>query len=66
MQRFLAGIYLSMGFIICWAALTIRRQGTLIYLIALGILVAALGRLLSISKVGMPEPVEVWLGYLQA
>ena len=55
-----------MGFIICWAALTIRRQGTLIYLIALGILVAALGRLLSISKVGMPEPVEVWLGYLQA
>jgi len=63
-HRFLAGIYFSMGIIIFWVALTIRRHGTLVYLIALGILIAACGRLLSIGKVGMPEPVAVWLGYL--
>ena len=34
-HRFLAGIYLGCGFIVLWAAITIRTQGTLIYLIAL-------------------------------
>jgi hypothetical protein len=35
-HRFLAGIYLGCGIIAAWAAITIREQGTLIYLIALG------------------------------
>ena len=39
-HRFLAGIYLGCGIITLWAAVTIRQQGTLIYLIAL---VVALG-----------------------
>lgn len=63
-HRFMAGVYLSTGLISLWAALTIRQQGALVYLLALGVLLAGLGRLLSISKVGLPEPRAVWLGYL--
>lgn len=64
LHRFLGGIYLSMGVIIFWAAVTIRQQRTLIYLIAFGIVVAAIGRLLSMSKVGLPEPAGLWLSYV--
>jgi hypothetical protein len=63
-HRFMAGVYLSMGFICLWAGITVREQGFLIYLIALGILLAGMGRLLSIRKVGLPQPAAVWLGYL--
>ena len=60
----MAGVYLSTGFICLWAALTIRQQGFLIYLLALGILLAGIGRLVSIRKVGIPEPKGLWIGYL--
>ncbi len=63
-HRFLAGVYFSMGPICLWTAWTIRQQGTLIYLIAFGVFMAAVGRLVSISIVGLPEPRAVWLGYL--
>ncbi len=63
-HRFMAGVYFSVGFINLWAAWTIRRQGTLVYLLALGVLLAGCGRLLSISQVGLPTPAGVWLGYL--
>jgi hypothetical protein len=63
-HRFMAGVYLSTGLISLWAALTIRRQGALVYLLALGVLLAGIGRLVSISQVGLPEPAAVWLGYL--
>lgn len=63
-HRFMAGIYLSMGVICGWAAATVRQQGTLVYLIAAGVFVAGCGRLLSMSKVGLPEPRALWLGYL--
>ena len=63
-HRFMAGVYLSTGLISFWAAITIRRQGTLVYLLALGVLLAGVGRLVSISQVGLPEPAAVWLGYL--
>ncbi|HXU05490.1 MAG TPA: DUF4345 family protein [Polyangia bacterium] len=63
-HRFMAGVYLSTGFISLWAAVTIRQQGTLIYLLALGVLLAGSGRLVSIAKVGLPKPAGVWLGYL--
>lgn len=63
-HRFMAGVYLSTGFISAWAAMTLRRQGTLVYLLALGVLMAGIGRLVSISQVGLPEPAAVWLGYL--
>lgn len=63
-HRFMAGIYLSTAFINFWAAFTIRRQDTLIYLLALGIFLAGIGRVISIIQVGLPEPTPVWLGYL--
>jgi hypothetical protein len=63
-HRFMAGVYLATGFINFWAARTIREQGTLVYLLALGVLFAGIGRLVSISQVGLPEPAGVWLGYL--
>lgn len=63
-HRFMAGVYLSTGIINLWAAITIREQGTLVYLLALGVLFAGIGRLVSISKVGLPKPAAVWLAYL--
>ncbi|HEX2546601.1 MAG TPA: DUF4345 domain-containing protein [Ramlibacter sp.] len=63
-HRFMAGVYLSTGIIVLWAALTIRKQGALIYLIAFAVLMGGVGRLLSITKVGLPEPSVVWLAYL--
>ena len=63
-HRFMAGVYLSTGLISLWAAVTVRQQGFLVYLLALGVLLAGLGRLLSISKVGLPKPAAVWLAYL--
>lgn len=63
-HRFMAGVYFSTGLINFWAARTIRQQGTLVYLLAFGVLCAGLGRLWSISEVGLPEPAAVWLGYL--
>ena len=63
-HRFMAGVYLSTGIICLWAAITIRQQGVLVYLLALGVLLAGIGRLVSIRKVGLPKPTAVWLGYL--
>jgi hypothetical protein len=63
-HRFMAGVYVSTGFICLWAAFTVREQGTLIYLLALGVFLAGCGRLWSIRKVGLPAPRAVWLGYL--
>jgi hypothetical protein len=63
-HRFMAGVYMATGAISLWAAITIREQGTLVYLIALGIFLGGCGRLLSMSKVGLPDPAAVWLGYL--
>ena len=63
-HRFMAGVYLSTGLICLWAGLTIRRQDVLVYLLALGVLLAGVGRLVSIAKVGLPQPTAIWLGYL--
>jgi hypothetical protein len=63
-HRFMAGVYLATGIISLWAAITIRQQGTLVYLLALGVLLAGVGRLVSIGRVGLPKPTAVWLGYL--
>ena len=63
-HRFLAGVYFGTAIICLWAAWTVRQQGTLVYLLALGVFVAGLGRVLSITKVGLPEPAAVWLGYM--
>ena len=63
-HRFMAGVFFSTGLINLWAAITVRQQGTLVYLLALGVFLAGMGRLVSIAKVGLPKPTAVWLGYL--
>jgi hypothetical protein len=63
-HRFMAGVYFSTGVIALWAGITVRKQTTLVYLLAFGVLMAAVGRLISISRVGLPEPSALWLGYL--
>src|SRR3954454_6671868 len=63
-HRFMAGVYLASGAINVWAAINIREQGMLVYLLALGVLFAGIGRLVSIRKVGLPKPAALWLGYL--
>jgi hypothetical protein len=65
-HRFLAGVYLACGFISLWTALTIKKQDTLIFLLALGGLLGATGRLVSMNVVGLPEPNSVWIGYLSS
>ena len=63
-HRFMAGVYFGSGLIGLWAALTIRQQRTLVFLIALSVFLAGTGRLVSISLVGLPQPNALWLGYL--
>lgn len=64
LHRFLAGIYFGAGLIALWTAISVRYQTTLIHLIALGVFCGAIGRLVSINAVGLPQPSHVWLGYL--
>src|ERR1700674_455647 len=63
-HRFMAGTYFGAGMICLWAGATIRRQSTLVFLLAAAVFLASTGRLISISKVGLPEPGAVWVGYL--
>jgi hypothetical protein len=63
-HRFMAGVYFATGLICVWAGYTVREQNVLIYLLAFGILMAGVGRLVSIAKVGLPQPHAVWLGYM--
>jgi hypothetical protein len=63
-HRFMAGVYFGSGLIALWAGLTIRQHRTLVFLIGLSVFLAGIGRLVSISQVGLPQPTAVWLGYL--
>ncbi len=63
-HRFMAGVYFSSGLIAMYAASTIRKQSTLTYLLAFGAFLGGIGRLISMSIVGIPEPHVLWLGYL--
>lgn len=63
-HRFMGGIYLMSGVTGLWVASTIREHNTLIFLLALTVLVGGIGRVISITKVGLPEPASVWIGYL--
>jgi hypothetical protein len=63
-HRFMGGIYLMSGVTGLWVAATIRQHNTLVFLLALTVLLGGLGRVLSITKVGLPEPAAVWIGYL--
>ena len=61
-HRFMAGVYFSMGPLAIWAAITIRKQNELIYLLSFSIFMAGLGRLISMSIVGLPS--KIFLIYL--
>ncbi len=63
-HRFMAGVYLSCGFLALWTAITIRQHDTLVFLLALAVFMGGTGRLISMSIVGIPEPHGLWLGYL--
>jgi hypothetical protein len=63
-HRFMAGVYLGAGLLGLWAGATVRQQGTLVFFLALTVLCGGVGRLVSISQVGLPEPGAVWIGYL--
>src|SRR2546421_1038176 len=63
-HRFMAGVYLSTGLICLWAALTVRQQGTLVYLLALGVLMAGIRRPGFICQNGLPKPAGVLVRYL--
>ena len=54
-HRFLAGIYFSMGPIAIWVAVTVKRHSTLIFLLAFTALMGGVGRLVSMSIVGLPD-----------
>lgn len=63
-HRFMAGIYLGSALIALWAGVTIARQGRLVQLVALAVLLGGAGRLVSMVRVGVPEPAALWWGYL--
>ena len=52
-HRFMAGIYFGSALIALWAGVTVRRQGTLVFLIAIAVFLGAMGRLVSMSQVGV-------------
>ena len=61
-HRFKAGVYLSMGPLAIWAAITIRKQNELIYFLSFSVFMAGIGRLISMSIVGLPS--KIFLIYL--
>ena len=61
-HRFMAGVYFSMGPLAIWVAITIRKQNELIYFLSFSVFMAGLGRLISMSIVGLPS--KIFLIYL--
>ena len=61
-HRFMAGVYFSMGPIAIWTALTIRRHNTLVFFLSFSVFMGGVGRLISMSAVGLPS--EIFLIYL--
>ena len=61
-HRFMAGVYFSMGPLAIWAAITIRKHNHLIFLLAFSVLMAGIGRLISMRIVGIPG--DIFLIYL--
>jgi len=61
-HRFMAGVYFSMGPLAIWTAITIRKHNELIFFLAFSVFMAGLGRLISMSIVGLPG--KIFLIYL--
>jgi len=61
-HRFMAGVYFSMGPLAIWTAITIRKHNELIFFLAFSVFLAGIGRLISMSIVGIPG--DIFLIYL--
>ena len=61
-HRFMAGVYFSMGPLAIWVAITIKKHNHLIYFLAFSVMMAGVGRLISMSVVGLPS--NIFLIYL--
>ena len=61
-HRFMAGVYFSMGPLAIWTAMTIKKHNTLIFFLAFSVFMAGVGRIISMSIVGLPE--KIFLIYL--
>jgi hypothetical protein len=59
--RFLAGVHIGWAPLYFWAAATIRRQGMLVYFLAVPIFLGGVGRLVSFAQYGTPGPAGVLL-----
>src|SRR5262245_65620313 len=51
-HRFLAGVYLGTALICLWEGITVRQQGTLVYVLSLGVCLGGTGTLFTIRLVG--------------
>ncbi|MGW2699932.1 DUF4345 family protein [Streptomyces sp. NPDC001340] len=60
-HRVMAGVYIGWAPLFFWAAATIRRQGVLVYFLAVPIFLGGVGRLVSFSQYGIPSPAGVFL-----
>lgn len=60
-HRFLAGVYIGWAPLFAWAAATIRRQGVLVYFLAVPIFLSGVGKLVSFARDGMSSPAGVFL-----
>ena len=65
-HRFMAGVYFSTGVIAFWAAMTVGRQSTLVFLLAFGVLIVTIlvaGSLWIMANLNdnMMPPPELWL-----
>ena len=54
-HRFMAGIYFSMGPLLICTGISIRKHNHLIFFLAFSALMAGIGRLISMSAVGLPS-----------
>ena len=60
--RFYAGTLFAIGPLAIWTAMNIKKQITFIYFIAFFVFMGGIGRLVSISSVGLPS--NIFLFYL--
>lgn len=59
--RYLAGILLGAGLIALWVAITIRKQGDLVYVMGAAVFISGIGRVISMITVGIPTEVRLYV-----
>ncbi|PJZ46579.1 DUF4345 domain-containing protein [Leptospira brenneri] len=59
--RYLAGILLGAGLIALWVAVTIRKQGDLIYVMGAAVFISGIGRVISMTTVGIPTETRLYV-----